>query len=72
MPLQGKVMRIALGGFLEPIEHFERIGTVISVSKGIEHDKRNPPLQKNGYLPIGPLSLSSCAINMTLLTELRT
>jgi hypothetical protein len=39
-----------LGGFLEPIGHFERIGTVISITKGFEHDERNPPLQK----PHGP------------------
>jgi hypothetical protein len=26
--------------------------TVISVTKGVEHDERNRPLQKHGYLPI--------------------
>jgi hypothetical protein len=50
MPLQGKVMRIALGGFLEPIEHFERRGTVIFVTEGVEHDKRNPPLHLKQYV----------------------
>jgi len=43
------------GGFLEPIDHFERRRTFISMTKGIELDKLNPPLQKNGYLSIEPL-----------------
>ena len=38
--------RVKLGGFLEPIGHFKGRKVVISVTKGVEHDKRNPPLQK--------------------------
>jgi hypothetical protein len=38
-------MRIALGGFLQPIGHFERRRTVIFIAKGVELDERNPPLQ---------------------------
>jgi hypothetical protein len=35
-----------MGGFLEPIGHLERRGAVIFVTMGVEHDKQNPPLQK--------------------------
>ena len=35
---------ITSGGFLEPIGHFGRRRTVVSMTKGVERDKRNPPL----------------------------
>ena len=39
-----------MGGFFEPIGHFERRKTVIFVSKGVELDERNPPLQNAHYV----------------------
>jgi hypothetical protein len=38
------------GGFLEPIRRFEERVAFISITKGVECDKRNPPLHKYTYL----------------------
>ena len=42
--------RIKPSGFLEPTEHSERRRAVIFLTKGVEHDKRNPPLHINNKL----------------------
>jgi hypothetical protein len=34
-----------MGGFLEPIGHFERKRPLSLIAKGVELDERNPPLQ---------------------------
>jgi len=39
-----------MGGFLEPTVHFERRRTFISMAKGIELDKRNPPTKERSFI----------------------
>jgi hypothetical protein len=50
-----------MGGFLEPIGHFERKRTVISVTKGIERDKRNPST-KASYVINHPILLLAISV----------
>lgn len=58
-----------MGGFLQPIGHFERIKTVISVTEGIERDERNSPLQENGYLAISPLKVFSAHLAFSRVSQ---
>jgi hypothetical protein len=50
-------LKIALGGFLEPRGYFEGRRTAISVTRGFESDKRNPPLHTDTHLPANTIAI---------------